>query len=87
MIFSRPLEAAFRKRRERAVNWLCLKSGVKLYRILPKDGNEYDNCICITLSDGSKEVLGFAIQTVFNRLSIKTDVDLIRDAKAIKEFR
>ncbi len=87
VMFSRPLEAAFRKRRERAVNWLCLKSGVKLYRILPKDGNEYDNCICITLSDGSKEVLGFAIQTVFNRLSIKTDVNLIRDAKAIKEFR
>ncbi|MCR4907764.1 MAG: zinc-ribbon domain-containing protein [Lachnospiraceae bacterium] len=84
VIFSRSLEADFRIRRERAINWLCLKSGVKLYRILPKDGNEYDNCICITLIDGSKEVLGFAIQTVFDRLGIKTDVDLIRDVKDIK---
>ena len=87
VIFSKPLEAGFRIRRERAINWLCLKSGVKLYRILPKGGNEYDNCICITLTDGTKEVLGFAIRTVFEHLKIKADVDLIRDARAIKEFR
>ena len=71
------------KKWERAVNWLCLNSGIRLIRILcPKD-QEYDNCICITREDDSREALNLAISAAFSLLEATVDVDLERDETLI----
>ena len=86
ILYSRALCADFRVRRERAVNWLCLNAGIKLFRILSACANEYDNCICITLENRSLEVLSLAIQTVFDMIGVDADVDIERDLLEIKSF-
>ena len=84
IIYSKPLVSEYRVRRENAKNWLCLNAGIRLFRILPRDGNEYDNCICITLSDCSMDTLSAGLQTVFDILKIPVDVDIVRDMRQIK---
>ena len=86
ILYSRALCADFRVRRERAVNWLCLNAGIKLFRILSAGANEYDNCICITLENRTLEVLSLAIQTVFDMIGVDADVDIDRDLLEIKSF-
>ena len=64
---------------QRAVNWLCLNSGIRLIRILRPRDQEYDNCICITREDDSLVALNFAITAAFSLLGVTVDVDLKRD--------
>lgn len=79
-----PAQKKGRKRRyENAKNWLCLKSRIKLFRILPPGAEEFDNCICITLTDDSVESLSAAIQAIFNMIRLPVDVDIRRDIKKI----
>ena len=73
-------------RRENAKNWLCLKAGIKLFRIMSPGASDYDNCICITLSDNRLDTISLAVQTVFDMLGIDVDVDISRDAPDIKKF-
>ncbi len=87
IIYSRPVLRKCLVRRERAVNWLCFNSGIKLIRIMPNIAKEYDNCICITLTDRSFEVLSLALQTAFDMAEIDTGVDIERDMKEILGFR
>ena len=61
-----------------------LNAGIKLFRFLPKDGNEYDNCVCITLPDRTMETFGMGLQVMFDRIGILADVDIIRDVIKIK---
>ena len=86
IIYSRPLQRECLVRRENAKNWLCLNSGIRLYRILPPEGNEYDNCVCITLTDRSLDVLSTALQAIFDMMKMPADVDIERDIKKIKKF-
>lgn len=72
-----------RRRYENAKNWLCLKSGIKLFRILEPGVEEFDNCICITLSDDSHEALSQALQAVFDMAGMDADVDIMRDMQEI----
>ena len=48
IVFSSAISRECLVRRENAKNWLCLKSGIKLFRIMAHGANDYDNCICIT---------------------------------------
>ncbi len=86
IVYSRPLKRECLVRRENAKNWLCLNAGIRLYRILPPGANEYDNCICITLTDKSLDVLSTAVQTIFDMMKMPVDVDIERDIKKIKKF-
>lgn len=84
IVYSRPLVRDYRVRRENAKNWLCFNAGIRLFRILPRDGNEYDNCVCITLSDNTMNTLSAGLQVIFNMLDLHVDVDIVRDMKKIK---
>ena len=84
IVYSRPLVRECLVRRENAVNWLCFNAGIRLFRILPAGANEYDNCVCITLTDKSPEVLGMALQVIFDMLGLPDDIDIERDLKKIK---
>ena len=86
IIYSKPLVRECLVRRENAKNWLCLNSGIKLFRIAEPGSNEYDNCICITLENKSFNVLSVAIQTIFNMIGIDEDIDIERDMKEITIF-
>ena len=86
VLYSQSLSRECLVRRENAKNWLCLNAGIKLFRILPKNGNEYENCICITLPDGTTESLSMGLQIIFDKLKIPADVDIMRDVGKIKEF-
>ncbi len=68
---------------ENAKNWLCINSGIKLFRILEPDDEEFNNCACITIPDDSEEIISRAIQAVFDRSGIETDVDIGRDKEEI----
>ena len=46
---------------ERTKNWLCLNAGIRLIRILRPGDAEYDNCICITMEEDTKEALQIAV--------------------------
>lgn len=72
-----------RRRYENAKNWLCLKSGIKLFRILTPGVEEFNNCICITLSDDSYEALSQALQAVFDMAGLQVDVNIMRDMQWI----
>lgn len=75
-----------RKRYENAKNWLCLNSGIKFFRILAPDSEEFDNCICITLTDDTIDILSAAIQTVFDMIRLPVDVDVWRDMGEISRI-
>ena len=68
---------------QRAVNWLCHNSGIRLIRILRPRDKEYDNCICITRGDDSQEALNLAITAAFSILGVAIDVDMERDEASI----
>lgn len=85
-IYSKPLIRECLVRRENAKNWLCLNAGIKLFRIADPGSDDYENCICITLENRSLEVLGLAIQMIFDMLGINADVDIERDLLEIKSF-
>ncbi|MCR5024973.1 MAG: zinc-ribbon domain-containing protein [Lachnospiraceae bacterium] len=67
-------------RMEFAKNWLCINSGIKMIRILENGEPEFNNCICITRTDDTPEVMEAAIQAVFNIIGIDADIDLNRDS-------
>ena len=60
----------------KAVNWLCINSGVRLIRILAPTDREYDNCICITRVDDSGEALSLAITEAFRLLGVEVSVNM-----------
>jgi rubrerythrin len=70
-------------RRENAKNWLCLKSGIRLIRIMDAGAEEFDNCICITMEDESYGVLEAAISEAFRFGGIRADINLGRDIAEI----
>ena len=61
---------------DKAVNWLCINSGVRLIRILAPTDREYDNCICITRADDSGEALSLAITAAFRLLGVDVAVNV-----------
>ena len=72
-------------KRELAKNWLCINSGIKLFRIVYPGGKEMNTCVCVTLSDNSADVLTEAIKVIFEMIGIDADVDIKRDYDLILE--
>ncbi len=73
-------------KRELAKNWLCINSGIKLFRIVYPGGKEMNTCVCVTLSDNSADVLTEAIKVIFEMIGIDADVDVKRDYDQIVAF-
>ena len=70
---------------ENAKNWLCLKSGIKLFRIVRPGGTQFENCVCIVLNDESAGVFDVAIRVIFEMLGDDADVDIKRDYELINK--
>ena len=72
-------------RKENAKNWLCIKAGIKLFRIIPPGEKGFDNCICISLPEDNIMNYEIAIKTVFKIAKIKADINVERDISAIND--
>ncbi len=64
---------------ENAKNWLCLKAGIRMIRIISCYVKEFDNCICITTDRWDTVFVGEAIRVAFRYAKIDVDVNLTRD--------
>ena len=73
-------------KREVAKNWLCIKAGIKLFRIVYPGGKEMNTCICVSLTDNSADVLSEAIKVIFDMIGLDADVDVKRDYDQIVAF-
>ncbi|MBQ6968165.1 MAG: zinc-ribbon domain-containing protein [Lachnospiraceae bacterium] len=74
------------RRIEFAKNWLCINTGIKMIRILDPGEPEFDNCICITKTDDSREVMEAVVYAVFEFIGIDADIDFDRDLNEIMSY-
>ena len=69
--------------RENTKNWLCIKAGIKLFRVVRPMQKEFDNCICISLPVDSYIYFEEVIKIIFEHINIPSDIDIARDYKEI----
>ena len=74
------------RRNNEVKNDLCLKTQIKMIRILDSDENDYRDCLCISRVDNSFEGISEAIQALFEILHINIDIDVERDIDDIRLF-
>lgn len=73
-------------RRENAKNWLCFNAGIRMVRIISKDTEKFDNCICIRVENEATEGLEVALRKAFRLCGIEADVDIKRDEEEIRKI-
>ena len=64
-------------------NDLCLRTQIKMIRILESSEDNYRNCLCISRVDDSYDGISESLQTLFGILHIDIDVDVERDIDRI----
>ncbi len=69
---------------EKAKNWLCYNSGIKMIRILPPKMNAFANCKCVKIRYGTAECLNYALTQAFKKMRIPMDIDIVRDYDEIR---
>lgn len=69
--------------KETAKNWLCIKAGIKLFRLMLPDSIGFDNCACIHLSETDLLNYKLAIRGLLRIIRIDTDIDFERDLEVI----
>jgi hypothetical protein len=67
-------------------NDLCLRTQIKMIRILDSNEDNYRNCLCISRVDDSYEGISESLQALFGILHIKIDIDVERDIDDIRVF-
>ena len=82
-IYRKKEESLEGRKREIARNWLCLRSGIRLIRIVPPDAEIFDTCFHIIREDDSILSWNQSFQVVFDVLKVKADVNLGRDRTEI----
>ena len=68
---------------ENGKNWACLNAGIKLIRVIPPRQKEFDNCICITLTEDTIHSYKYALRHILRIIGIKANIDIERDLEAI----
>ena len=64
-------------------DYLCVRNGIRLVRILDADYPETDQCICIRQENESEEALEEALRATFHIIGIHLDINLQRDRDII----
>ncbi len=67
-------------------NDLCLKSRIKMIRILESKTEPYRDCLCISRIDDSMEGITESLQMLLSLLDINADIDVERDINDIRVF-
>ncbi|MCR4993241.1 MAG: hypothetical protein K6A45_09380, partial [Lachnospiraceae bacterium] len=58
-------------------------AGIKLIRVIPPGQKEFDNCICITLTEDTIHSYKYALRHILRIIGIIADIDIERDTEAI----
>ena len=74
------------RRNNEVKNDLCLRTQIKMIRILDSNEDNYRNCLCISRVDDSYEGISESLQALFGILHIKIDIDVERDINYIRGF-
>lgn len=69
---------------ENAKNWLCINTGVKMVRIIPKRMKSFPNCKCVRMKNETADALDYAIRQAFKSIKIPMDIDIVRDYDEIR---
>lgn len=64
-------------------NDLCLKTRIKMIRILEREAEPYRDCLCISRIDDSVDGITESLQMLFTLLRINVDVNVERDIETI----
>ena len=77
------------RKKEVSKNWLCIRKGIKLFRIIQPGYEGFDNCACIYLKEDSYDEFSLALKTIFRSIKAKTDldIDVERDIREIEKIR
>ena len=67
-------------------NDLCLRTQIKMIRILYSNEDNYRNCLCISRVDDSYEGISESLQALFSLLHINIDIDVERNINDIRVF-
>lgn len=73
-----------RRRNNEVMNDLCLKTQIKMFRILDSNEENYRDCLCISRVDDSYDGISESLQALFGILHIDIDVDVERDIDKIR---
>ena len=71
--------------KESTKNLLCLKNGIKMFRIMPPEEKGFDTCICFIMPQDNLMNFEKALRTVFKIARIKSDINIERDISAIHD--
>ena len=74
------------RRNNKVMNDLCLRTRIKMIRILESAEENYEDCFCISRLDDSYEGITDSLQALFGLLHIDTDIDVERDIDDIRVF-
>ena len=68
---------------ENGKNWACANAGIKLIRVIPPGQKDFNNCICITLTEDTIHSYKYALRHIFRIIGIKANIDIEKDLEAI----
>ncbi len=68
---------------ENAKNWLCLRAGIQLFRIVTPLQKKFNNCICVSLPVDTWYYYEMALKYIFRYAKIITDINIERDYRTI----
>ncbi len=76
------------RKAEASKNWICLKAGIKLFRVLIPGYEGFENCACIFLEEDSISEFNLVLKTIFKSIRAKPDLDINveRDMEEIKKI-
>lgn len=77
------------RKAEVSKNWACIRTGIKLFRIIQPGYEGFDNCACIFLKEDTYDEFSLALKIVFKSIKAKADLDIDvgRDIGEIEKIR
>ncbi len=64
---------------ENAKNWMCLRTGIRLFRIVTPMQKRFENCICVSLPADTWYYYEMALKYIFQYAKIIADINIERD--------
>ena len=64
---------------ENAKNWMCLRAGIRLFRIVTPMQKRFENCICVSLPADTWYYYEMALKYIFQYAKIIADINIERD--------
>ena len=71
---------------EMAKNWACIKTKIKMIRLITPKQMGFENCVCISMSEDNFSYFKYALEYILKIARIKANIDIERDMIAINNM-